>query len=75
MKVLFEWAVLGGDIVLYGIKCLSKVRLPAPRDFTHLDVAERNVSGLEDGFEVVGMVSRGEHIAVLERPAKATLGQ
>ena len=28
---------------------------------------------IEDGYEVVGMVSRGEHIAVLERPVKAAL--
>ncbi len=30
---------------------------------------------IEEGYEVVGMVSRCEHIAVLERPAKATLRQ
>ena len=30
---------------------------------------------LEEGYEVVGMVSRGEHMVILERPAKATPSQ
>jgi len=30
---------------------------------------------IEEGYEVVGMVSRGEHMVVLERPAQATLSQ
>ena len=30
---------------------------------------------LEEGYEVVGMVSRGEHMVILEKPATATLSQ
>ena len=30
---------------------------------------------IEEGYEVVGMVSRGEHMVILERPAKATLNE
>ena len=30
---------------------------------------------MEEGYEVVGMVSRGEHMVILERPAQATLNQ
>ncbi len=30
---------------------------------------------MEEGYEVVGMVSRGEHMVILERAAQATLSQ
>jgi len=30
---------------------------------------------IEEGYEVVGMVSRGEHMVILERPEKATLNE